>query len=143
LYTLGEYPKPDWDSLYASQPEVLAYWEALIDKFELRSAFLFNSEFAGSKWDATKQIHNVTFRNVTTGALADLDAEVLISATGPVAKRKLPNVPGRDSFQGPWFHNLDWDGSVQLVGKRIAVVGNGSSGVQIVVSASGSYRGRS
>ena len=113
---------------------MLAYWERLIDKYGLRSSFLFNSEYVGSKWDAATQTHTVTVRNVDTGALLDLETEVLISATGPLAKRKFPNVPGLKSFQGAWFHNLDWDGSVELAGKRIAVVGNGSSGVQMVVS---------
>lgn len=135
LYTLSNNLDPNWDQLYAFQPDVLAYWERLIDKYNLRSEFLFNTEYVGSRWDVTRQVHIVTVRNNATGSLADIETEVLISATGPLAKRKVPNFPGRDSFKGPWFHNLDWDRNVELASKRIAVVGNGSSGVQIVVGS--------
>lgn len=111
---------------------MLAYWLRLVDKYELRDSFVFNSEYVGSHWDERTQTHSVTIRNTKTKAQTDITTEVLISATGPLAKRKFPNVPGLKDFGGAWFHNLDWDGSVKLEGKRIAVVGNGSSGVQIV-----------
>lgn len=104
-------------------------------KYELRDSFVFHSEYIGSRWDESTQTHSVTIRNTRTKGQTEITTDVLISATGPLAKRKFPNVPGLKSFQGPWFHNLDWDGDVKLEGKRIAVVGNGSSGVQIVVSS--------
>lgn len=72
--------------------------------------------------------------NTKTGVKSALEAEVLISATGPLAKPLIPELPGRESFEGNQFHNLRWDPKVQLAGKRVAVVGNGSSGVQLVVS---------
>lgn len=134
LYALDTDLEPDWKDYFAFQPEVLAYWNRLVDKYDLRSSFIFNSEYVGSHWDETTQTHTVTIRNTNTKAQTELETEVLISATGPLAKRKFPRVPGLESFEGPWFHNLDWDGSVKLKGKRIAVIGNGSSGVQIVVS---------
>lgn len=46
----------------------------------------------------------------------------------------IPNIPGVEQFAGDYFHNLHWDTGVQLAGKRVAVVGNGSSGVQLIVS---------
>lgn len=59
---------------------------------------------------------------------------MLISANGPLAKPTLPNLAGIDSFRGKWFHNLRWDPTVELANKRVAVIGNGSSGIQLVVS---------
>jgi cation diffusion facilitator CzcD-associated flavoprotein CzcO len=133
LYSLYSDLSPEWDSVFASQPEVLAYWERLVDKHELRDTFLFHNEFVGSDWDAATQTHTVHVRNVNTGARTKLTANVLISAAGPLAKPLLPNIPGIESFQGAYFHNLRWDSSVPLEGKRVAVIGNGSSGIQLIV----------
>ncbi len=133
LYSLYSDLNPEWDSVFASQPEVLAYWEGLVDKHELRDTFLFHNEFVGSDWDAATQTHTVHVRNANTGARTKLTANVLISAAGPLAKPLLPSIPGIESFQGAYFHNLRWDSSVPLEGKRIAVIGNGSSGIQLIV----------
>lgn len=133
LYSLYSDLSPEWDTVYASQPEVLAYWEGLVDKYELRATFLFQNEFVGSDWDESTQAHTVHVRNTATGSKTKLHANVLISAAGPLAKPTFPKIPGIDDFQGPYFHNLRWDSSVELEGKRVAVIGNGSSGIQLIV----------
>ncbi|KAL1407865.1 hypothetical protein Q8F55_007301 [Vanrija albida] len=132
LYQLGGELNPDWSTVYASQPEVLAYWEGLVDKHDLRDNFLFNSEYIGSEWNSDSQTHTVFVQNVQTGNKLKLEAEVLVSAAGPLAKPQFPNIPGVKSFAGPYFHNLRWDSDVKLEGKRVAVIGNGSSGIQLV-----------
>lgn len=120
--------------MFASQPEVLAYWEALIAKHNLAGIFRYNAEFIGSVWDADEQHHAIRIRDTTTGAEEMIRANVLVSAAGPLRAPRLPNLPGSDSFDGPSFHNLRWDPSVELEGRRVAVIGNGSSGIQLVVS---------
>lgn len=139
---------PDWSERFASQPDVLAYWESLIDRhgtsryagtridfgLGLRNTFLLNTTYTSSTWSAETQTHQILVTNVETGVKSIHEAEVLISATGPLAKPLLPDVPGIDSFAGPSFHNLRWDTGVDLTGKRVAVVGNGSSGIQFIVS---------
>lgn len=132
LYQLGGELNPNWPTVYASQPEVLAYWEGLVDKHGLRDSFLFNSEYIGSEWNSDTQAHTVFVQNAVTGNKLKLEAEVLVSAAGPLAKPQLPDIPGVKSFAGPYFHNLRWDSDVKLEGKRVAVIGNGSSGIQLV-----------
>lgn len=135
LYSLYSDLSPDWDEVFASQPEVLAYWHSLIEKHGLEDSFRFNSEFVGSAWQEGAQRHAVRVRDTVTGTEHVLQANVLVSAAGPLAAPRLPKVPGVETFKGDWFHNLQWDPTVELKGKRIAVIGNGSSGIQLVVSS--------
>lgn len=136
LYSLYSDLSPDWDEVFASQPEVLAYWQSLIEKHDLEDSFRFNSEFVGSAWDEVTQRHSVRVRNTLTGIEEVHSTNVLVSAAGPLAAPRLPKVPGVETFKGAYFHNLQWDPTVELKGRRIAVIGNGSSGIQLVVSVS-------
>jgi cation diffusion facilitator CzcD-associated flavoprotein CzcO len=76
----------------------------------------------------------VRVRHTETGERETLAFDVLVSANGPLSRPLFPKVPGLESFEGTYFHNLRWDNNVQWEGKRVALVGNGSSGVQIAVS---------
>lgn len=112
-------------------------WVANTDPaLELTDAFLFNSEFLGSSWSEATQSHTILVAS-NNGNKLKLEAEVLVSAAGPLAKPRIPAFPGVESFAGTYFHNLEWEESVRtqnisFEGKRIAVVGNGSSGVQFI-----------
>lgn len=138
FYSLFSDLKPDWKSVYASQPEVLEYWEGLIDKYHLRSSINYSKRYVSSTWVEDEQSHAIVFEQPepsfagTAPKRFTVVADFLISATGPLAKPEIPDVPGLASFRGKYFHNLKWDKSVVLEGKRIAVLGNGSSGIQLV-----------
>jgi len=133
LYSLFSDLKSDWTTLFAEQPEVLAYWESLVDKHGLRQDVVLNTEYVGSDWVATEQTHEIHFRR-KDGSGFDYRANVIISANGPLSTPTKPKIPGQKDFQGVQFHNLHWDDSIDLRNKRVAVVGNGSSGIQLVVS---------
>lgn len=135
LYSLDSDLSADWDEVFASQPAVLAYWHSIIEKHGLAPCFRFHAEFVSSAWDAGAQRHAVRVRDPRTGTEEVLQAQVLVSAAGPLAAPRLPKIPGTETFKGESFHNLRWDPAVELRGKRIAVIGNGSSGIQLVVSA--------
>lgn len=72
-------------------------------------------------------------RHTVTGEEELLTFDVLVSANGPLSRPLFLKVPGLHSFEGTYFHNLNWDNDVEWEGKRVALVGNGSSGVQIAV----------
>ncbi|KAK4686740.1 hypothetical protein P7C73_g3384, partial [Tremellales sp. Uapishka_1] len=99
---------------------------------DLWSKFLFNTEYTASEWSHQAQFHTVHATNVLSGAEIDLTADILISANGPLSKPLIPRLPGIDNFKGVSFHNLKWDSSVNFEGKRVAVIGNGSSGIQFI-----------
>lgn len=94
---------------------------------------MFNNEFIGSEWSDKTQFHTVHVRNSVTGSKLKLTANIIVSAAGPLVKPEFPKIPGVSDFQGPYFHNLRWDSDVKLEGKRVAVIGNGSSGIQLIV----------
>jgi cation diffusion facilitator CzcD-associated flavoprotein CzcO len=113
---------------------VLAYWESLVDKHDLRRDVILDTEYVGSEWISSEQHHAISFRR-SDGSTFEYSANVIISANGPLSKPTIPKLPGLENFEGVYFHNLHWDESVDLSNKRVAVIGNGSSGIQLVVSA--------
>lgn len=132
LYSLSTELRPHWKKALATQPELYAYWLELTDKHNLRPHILFNTRVVGAEWDAVKQLYHVQL-NSSTSATSEvveqvIDAEIVISATGTLERPRLPDdVKGMDAFKGKSFHSARWDHEVELKGKRVGVVGSGSS----------------
>ncbi|KAH6664153.1 putative dimethylaniline monooxygenase [Halenospora varia] len=76
--------------------------------------------------------YNVEIKNLTNGTVFVDYCYVLINATGFLNKWKWPAIPGLESFKGPKLHSAAWDQKVDCKGKRVAVIGTGSSAIQIV-----------
>ncbi|WP_213453718.1 flavin-containing monooxygenase [Rhizomonospora bruguierae] len=117
----------DWTRTHARQPELVAYTEAILDRFDLRPHFTFGTAVDLVEWrddTATYLVHT------SDGASAEYD--IVVTAVGFLSVPKYPDWPGLDSFQGPVFHTARWDHSVDLRGKRVAVVGTGSTAAQVV-----------
>lgn len=112
--------------VYAREQKRIAARHRLHDKFVFRSEFVF------SHWENTMQQHTIEFRNTQTKETFSVVADVLISATGALNLPKIPKLPGRDTFKGLQWHSSQWRDDVDLRGKKVAVVGNGSSGIQII-----------
>lgn len=109
-----------------------ADWKRIVAKHRLGDRFIFKVEFVESRWDSLSQTHTITFRRVESGETFEVEADVLISATGALNRPITPNVPGRDDFRGLQWHSSRWNTDVDLKGKKIAIVGNGSSGIQVI-----------
>ncbi len=124
-YTYSFALNPDWSSYYAPGPEIRDYFEKVATSFDLHRSIRFNSPIARCEWCDGKW--HVTLQDGTTDA-----GEVLIAATGVLHHPMVPEIPGLADFAGASFHSARWDHSVPLDGKRIGVIGNGSTGVQIV-----------
>src|SRR5690625_3694277 len=117
-----------WSERYATQPEILRYLQYVADRFDLAGAFEFNTRVSGAHWD---EVAN-TWR-VVTEAGRTYTARWLIMATGPLSVPVEPSIPGRDSFAGETYLTSQWPHEpVDFTGKRVAVVGTGSSGIQAV-----------
>lgn len=100
---------------------------------DLGSNFRYDTEYIGSEWSANDQMHTITFRQ-PNGNTFTHDANVVISASGPLSTTVLPKLPGLETYKGIQFHALDWDETIDFRHKKVAVIGNGSTGIQIVVS---------
>ncbi len=127
LYSYSFEPNPDWPEIYSAQPDILAYIEGVVEKHGLSRHIRFNSEVVSADWDDAAGLWRIATR-----AGDRLTAEALVTAWGQLNRPKTPPIEGRDSFSGSAFHSAQWDGSVDLAGKRVAVIGNGASAIQFV-----------
>ncbi|MGW1199230.1 flavin-containing monooxygenase [Streptomyces sp. NPDC002536] len=126
LYSFSFAPNPEWPRNFSGQEHIRAYLERVTDVFGLRSHIRFDSEVRAMRWDAERLLWEI---DAGGGALT---ADVVVSATGPLADPKVPDVPGLDGFPGKVFHSSRWDHSYDLRGKRVAVIGTGASAIQLV-----------
>ncbi|HEX2285243.1 MAG TPA: NAD(P)/FAD-dependent oxidoreductase, partial [Mycobacterium sp.] len=127
LYSFSFEPKGDWKHLFSLQDEIWDYLKGVTDKYGLRRYIEFNSLVDRAHWDDTE------FRwHVFTADGREYVAQFLISGAGALHIPSIPDFVGRDEFAGAAFHSAQWDHSVDLTGKRVAVIGTGASAIQIV-----------
>jgi cyclohexanone monooxygenase len=117
-----------WSQRYAPQPEILSYLNHGGDRFDLRQHFRFETRFLGASYDETQDRWRVE-----TDDGQKTVARFLIMATGCLSSTNTPDIAGLDSFAGDVLHAVRWphDG-VDLAGKRVGIIGTGSSGVQAI-----------
>jgi cation diffusion facilitator CzcD-associated flavoprotein CzcO len=128
LYSWG-FKRFDWSRTHARQPEIQAYIEEVVDERGLRAQLSLDTSVTEAVWAEDRQRYRVV---LSTGEV--LAPRVLISAAGLLSTPRLPSWPGLDGFAGPALHTARWDPSVDLTGKRVAVVGVGSSATQVVAA---------
>jgi cation diffusion facilitator CzcD-associated flavoprotein CzcO len=127
LYSFSFEPKPDWKNLFSYQPEIWDYLKGVTEKYGLRRYIVFNSFVDRGHWDDDEHCWHVF-----TSDGREYVAQFLISGAGALHIPSIPDIEGRDEFRGPAFHSAQWDHSVDLTGKRVAVIGTGASAIQIV-----------
>jgi cation diffusion facilitator CzcD-associated flavoprotein CzcO/acetyl esterase/lipase len=117
-----------WSERYATQPEILRYLGHVADKHDLRRDIRFGTRVTGARWDAAEKRWSVR-----TDHGDEIRCRFYVMATGCLSVPKTPDVPGHERFRGPSYYTGRWpkDG-VDLTGKRVAVIGTGSSGVQSI-----------
>lgn len=130
FYTYTFERNPDWTRHLPPGPEIQAYFERTARKYGVEEMIRFNEEAESAEWRDGRW--HLTFKSGLTDT-----ADVLIAATGVLHHPRYPQIEGTDSFRGALFHSARWDHSVPLDGKRIGVIGNGSTGVQIVSALAG------
>jgi len=129
LYSFANAPY-DWSMYYALRDELHTYLEYVADKFGLRTHIRFETEVKSATYNDATQRWAVAVRNAD-GSHETLDANVVISAVGIFNPIKMPNIKGLDRFRGPCFHTAEWPADLDLKGKRVAMIGNGASAMQV------------
>lgn len=115
-----------WPETYAHQSDILEYQQHIVERLGLRPNMTFNTEVTDAIWDGKRW-------QITTQAGERWSGGFLVMATGTLVVPKMPNVPGLDGFDGRWFHTGRWpQEEVDFTGRRVAVVGTGSTGIQVV-----------
>ncbi|MDV7134051.1 flavin-containing monooxygenase [Williamsia muralis] len=131
LYSFSFAQSPEWTHNYARQPEIFAYLRSVAEQRGLRDRTVFECELLGARWDADKARWSVSTSR------GQLEAQVLIAATGTLSNPSFPDVPGIGEFTGTMFHSATWNHDFDPAGKRIAVVGTGASAIQFVPELAG------
>ena len=117
-----------WSEEFAAQPELLRYINFVADRLDLRKHFRFNTRIASAVWDEDRQIWTLT---TTEGER--VEARYCVMATGPLSVPKTPDIKGYDRFRGESYMAGKWPHEpVSYAGKRVGVIGTGSTGIQIV-----------
>ena len=128
-YQFSYAQQPDWSRVYAPGRELKAYAERCVDRFGLRSRIRLDATVTGATWDDDEHRWHLE-----TAEGPGISARHVISATGVLNQPKPPEIPGVETFAGRTLHTARWDGTADLRGKRVAVVGTGASAVQLVPS---------
>jgi len=117
-----------WSEEFAAQPELLAYMNFVADRLDLRKHIQFNTRVVEAAWDEARK-----FWRVRTDQGDVVEAAHCVMATGPISVPKDPDIPGIERYRGELLRAARWPhGPVEFTGKRVGVIGTGSSGVQIV-----------
>ncbi len=120
-----------WRHLYSFQPDLLAYFSKCLDRFGIADHIRFGVEVTGADWnEADKRWDIATTRS--DGKTGKLHAKALVSACGFFNRPQIPDIEGADLFKGPQFHSARWRHDVDLKGKRVAIIGNAATALQMI-----------
>ncbi|KAE8408281.1 hypothetical protein BDV37DRAFT_296468 [Aspergillus pseudonomiae] len=121
-----------WSSFFSGSDEILEYWKRVAKKYDVRKYIQFEKRCTGARWNEALGKWFVQMLDLQTGQTFEDNADVLITGTGQLNEWKWPPIPGLHSFKGKLLHSACWDETYDLKGRNVAVVGGGSSGIQIV-----------
>ena len=127
LYSYSFAPKPDWSHTYSGSAEILDYIDHMVESSSVAEHIRFGHTVNGVAYDAEAGEWIIDFAEHQP-----VRARCVIVASGPLSNASFPNIPGIDDYEGHKIHSARWDHDYDFSGKRVAVVGTGASGVQII-----------
>jgi cation diffusion facilitator CzcD-associated flavoprotein CzcO len=117
-------PNPNWSRVYSPGAEIWAYLDRVARDFGLHDRIALRTEVAEARWVDGRWL-------LRTRAGEEAEYDFIVTAAGGLVHTVKPDIPGLGSFAGAVFHSAEWDHSVALAGRRIAVIGTGSTGMQL------------
>ena len=136
LYSFSFAPKTDWSRRFAGQPEILSYAEQLVDRHHLGPHLRPGTRVLSATYDRPAGAWRLTVTGKPSEGgepvAEELVADAVLFACGQLNRPHIPDLPGLETFEGPSWHSARWDHTVELTGKRVAVVGSGASAIQFV-----------
>ncbi|KAF2450851.1 FAD/NAD(P)-binding domain-containing protein [Karstenula rhodostoma CBS 690.94] len=132
-YTYSFEPKADYSRVYASSTEIHGYFEDFARKYGLHRYCKFGHRILSADWQDDLGVWRIEGEDQNGGTIK-AECDILINATGILSSCKWPDIVGLDQFQGVTMHSGAWNESIDLTGKKVCLIGNGSSGQQILKS---------
>jgi len=120
----------NWTQKYASQGQMLAYLNAVVDRHGLRPLIRFNTRVVAATFDEARGVWAV---ETSDGEV--VEARYLVTSVGVLSKLNKPDLPGLDRFEGRQVHTGAWPDDLSLEGRKVGVIGTGSTGVQFIPAA--------
>jgi cation diffusion facilitator CzcD-associated flavoprotein CzcO len=130
LYQYSFDLNPSWSHVFPPGPEILSYFEGSARRNNVERKIRYHTEVVDAQ-------HNGTRWRLTTRDGENLDADFVIFATGFLHHPRAPDFPGSSDFAGQIMHSARWSDDIDVAGKRVAVIGNGSTGVQLISAVAG------
>ena len=146
-------PNANWSHRFSPGPEIFNYFKNTAEKYQLLPHIKFNTEvskaeYKNNSWhiESVSNTSSDIGKSQSVSSIVDQQSnkasneqktehaefDIFIAATGPLTKRKYPDIPGLECFAGDRFHTADWNDQYELAGKRVGVIGTGSSAVQMM-----------
>ena len=118
----------EWTEIMAAQPEILSYANHVADRFDLRDQIDFNTRVTAAEYQEDENLWRIT-----TDTGREYRARFCIMATGCLSVPNTPEINGQADFAGEVYHTGNWPAEgVDFTGKRVGIIGTGSSGVQSI-----------
>ena len=136
LYSFSFAQTNDWVSRFSAQPDLLAYLQRMVEELGLEDCIRFSSEVTEARFDDDAGAWSLTVRG-DDGSERTCAFDAIVCAVGQLNRPSFPALAGRETFGGPSFHSAAWDESVELEGRRVAVIGTGASAAQFVPCLAG------
>lgn len=127
LYQFGFAPKADWSHVWADGADIQRYHRDVVDSLGLADRIRLNTEVVAAQW-----YEDTSSWTLRTADDEEITADVVVCATGVLHHPAIPDIAGLDEFTGPVLHTARWDNELCTDAQRVAVIGTGSTGVQIV-----------
>ena len=117
----------DWSTRYLKQADILAYLEHVVERFDLAKDIQLDTGIAAAVFDEATNSWTVTTEQGET-----VTATYVVTALGLLSKINMPNIPGIETFAGEIIHTGAWPDEHEFQGKKVGVIGNGSTGQQVI-----------
>jgi cation diffusion facilitator CzcD-associated flavoprotein CzcO len=127
MYSYSFAPNPDWSQMYAEQPEILDYIERVARDYSLDSYIRFDSEAVSYEFDEALNRWRVRTRDGV-----EYRPRIVVAAHGALHNPRIPEFDSRATFTGELFHSAQWNHDIALEGRKVAVIGTGSSAAQFI-----------
>lgn len=127
LYSFSFAPNPNWKRRFAAAPEIQAYMAGCAERHALQPHMHFGTTITEARFDEARGRWAIR-----TADGRRIDARFFVCSTGPLSVLRWPDIPGLESFTGEKQHSARWNSGVPLQGRRIAVIGTGSTASQLV-----------
>ncbi|KZL63563.1 4-hydroxyacetophenone monooxygenase [Colletotrichum incanum] len=124
-------PNTQWTEEFAQGAEIRNYWQSLARKYDVYKYLQLSQRVEGLNWVESRSIWQITIRDLKTDAIRTEEAEFVLTAIGRFNAWKLPEYPGLKDFKGVLRHASNWDPNFDPRDKKVAVIGNGASGIQL------------